>query len=441
MRIIKASQYNIYFKAPDGVELVFNSLSCGLAIVDNEYRELMASLTDLKKELLDEGMLTVYNDAVAGHFIVPDDFDEQLDFQTKRNIQKYSTDSLGLTIAPTLACNFKCVYCYETSKPGIISKETEEKLIQYVDSQADRLKNLDVTWYGGEPLLAFDEIIYMSKAFLAICEKHKINYHAFMISNGSLITDAIIDQMKSFKIQGVQITIDGPKNVHDQRRVSKNHTSSFDIIISNVNKLLSNDIEVVLRINVDKTNESTLEELIGYLHEKLITEDIKITFGQVTAYTEACRSVESSCYNNAEFAKKMAVYYGILRRHGFQKANPFPYPSAKLNYCCAELLNSYVVDHEGYMYKCWNDVGNTSHSIGNINDEHFDPYGYRNGDWLITDTIQSEPCKTCNILPLCVGGCPFNRREGNYDSNCDLIKYNIEDVMLTYYNYAKEGLL
>ena len=119
-----------------------------------------------------------------------------------------------------------------------------------------------------------------------------------MISNGSLISDSIITKMKELKIRGVQITVDGPKEIHDQRRISKDHTSSFDAIISNVNKLLKNKIEVVLRINVDKTNESVLSDLIKHLQDKLVTQDIKITFGQVTAYTEACRSIESSCYNN-----------------------------------------------------------------------------------------------------------------------------------------------
>ena len=441
MFYIKTSRFNVYFDALDGTKLAFNSLTCGLAVVDDTYTKLIDMLPDVREDSLDEKMKETYQAAQLGHFIVPDDFDELLDYCTKRNVQKYSLDSLGLTIAPTLACNFKCVYCYETSKPGFMSEETQNSIIQFVSSQSGHLKNLDVTWYGGEPLLAQDTIASLSEHFLTICSEHNIQYSAFIISNGSLITDDVIAKMKEYHIQGIQITIDGPQRIHDSRRISKNGTSSFQTIITNINKLLDSGIDVVLRINIDKTNESTLDELIGYLEDNLVKKDIKISFGQVTAYTEACRSIESSCYNNSEFADRLAHYYKILQKHGFQKENPFPYPNAKLNYCCAELLNSYVVDHEGYLYKCWNEVGNTRHAIGNINDPYFDLAGHKNGSWIGMDPLQIEECKNCNVLPLCVGGCPFSRRSQKQSANCDLIKYNIKDVMLTYYNYAKEGLL
>lgn len=198
---------------------------------------------------------------------------------------------------------------------------------------------------------------------------------------------------------------------------------------------------VVLRINIDKSNDGEVETLIAYLAERLLNKNVRITFGQVTAYTEACSSIEGSCYNNGEFAKQIIKYYGILKAYGFHKANPFPYPEAKLNYCCAELLNAFVIDHEGYLYKCWNLVGDVEKAVGNINDQAFDISGYQNGQWVSRNPIDTERCKDCSLLPLCVGGCPYVTAIEKSSCKCDLIKYNIEDVMLTYYHYAKEGLL
>lgn len=441
MIYIKESRFNRYFTASDGARLAFNSLSCGLAIVDETYLQLQSMLPGIDETSLTPQQFETYQAAIKGNFFVPDDFDELLDYATKRNIQKYGMDSLGLTIAPTLLCNFSCVYCYETSKPGTMSAETQKNLLNFVEAQASHLKRFEVTWYGGEPLLAVDVIRGLSEKFQEICVKYGLEYEAFMISNGSLFHEDIIQMMQKYQIRGVQITIDGPKAVHDSRRISKNGESTFDCIIGNINRLLSSGIEVVLRINVDKENDQTVDELIEYLEHNLASRNIKITFGQVTAYTAACSSIESSCYNNGEFAKQLIKYYEMLKNHGFQKYNPFPYPEAKLNYCCAELLSSFVVDQEGYLYKCWNLVGETEKAVGNINDPSFDISGYKNGGWVARDPLSFDGCRECLLLPLCVGGCPYTASIKEGQSGCDLIKYNIEDVMLTYYNYAKEGLL
>ncbi len=142
-----------------------------------------------------------------------------------------------------------------------------------------------------------------------------------------------------------------------------------------------------------------------------------------------------------EFAERLSKYYAILKGHGFQKANPFPYPEARLNYCCAELLNAFVVDHEGYLYKCWNLIGDTGKAVGNINDPALDTIGYKNGGWMSLDPVSDAECKDCSLLPLCVGGCPYVRKVKGEPHGCDLIKYNLEEVILTYYGYAKSGLL
>ena len=132
--------------------------------------------------------------------------------------------------------------------------------------------------------------------------------------------------------------------------------------------LSTEKIEVVVRINIDKSNTNDVERLIAILSEKLISKKIRITFGQVTAYTESCKSVENTCYNNIEFSSKLLKYYDAIEKYGFDEYNEFPYPDAKLNYCCAEVANSFVVDFEGYFYKCWNEVGNISRAIGNLNE-------------------------------------------------------------------------
>lgn len=437
---MKESAFNLYFTADDGVKLVFNSYSCGLAIVDDNYNKLLEclkSITDISEvsEDLHECFLAAQN----GHFIVDDNYNELAELSMQRNIQKYSLDSLGLTIAPTLACNFKCIYCYETSKPGIMSMETMNNIIHFVESQVENLKNFSVSWYGGEPLLAKNIIYNLSESFIDICKKNNIEYNAFMISNGSLLDDETIEKLIQYRVNGIQITIDGPPDVHNSRRINKKGTGTFDLIIDNINKLLdTNKINVVLRINVDKNNNTDVESLIKILSERLHSKNIRITFGQVSAYTEACKAIESSCYNNGEFAIELLKYYETLWKYGFSESNPFPYPESKVNYCCAELTNSFVVDHEGYLYKCWNEVGNIKSAVGNVNNGIYDVSNYKNGQWVLRNPIIEEKCSNCNLLPVCMGGCPHNDIVLKTDNICDLIKYNVKDIMIKYYNLSKD---
>lgn len=436
---MRQSRFNEYFTAPDGVKLAFNSYSCGLAVVDQEYEKLMDILPKIKDDNVPIELRTCYEAAKEGMFIVEDEFDELLDLYTKRNFQKFSIESLGLTIAPTLACNFKCIYCYETSKPGIMNKKVRNKIIEFVEKQSDHLKHLSISWYGGEPLLTKDIIYTLSERFLEICREKNIEYDAFIISNGSLLDDDTIYNLIKYKVRGIQITIDGPPDIHNKRRVNKSGLETFDLLIDNINKLLQTEkMEVVLRINVDKSNDSEVEKLISLLGMRLISKNIKITFGQVTAYTDACKTIEASCYNNGEFATKLLHYYEILLKYGFGNYNEFPYPEVKLNYCCAELMNSFVIDPDGYLYKCWNEVGNVEASVGNITQGNYDITCYKNGMWLQRNPFENKKCMDCSLLPVCMGGCPHNDMVLKTGNICDLIKYNITDTMLKYYEMSKD---
>lgn len=438
---MKPSKFNEYFTAPDGAKLAFNSYSCALAVVDDKYEKLMSNISNITHDNVPEDLQECFIAAKEGMFIVPNEYDELLELFTKRNFQKYSIQSLGLTIAPTLACNFKCIYCYETSKPGIMSEYVADKIVDFVKYESKHLKNLSISWYGGEPLLAKELVYSLSERFLSICNERNIEYSAFIISNGSLLDDDTINKLIKYHVRGIQITIDGPPEVHDTRRVNKSGIGTFSLLIENVNKLLKTEqIEVVLRINVDKTNDSEVEELISIFDERLVSKNVKITFGQVTAYTDACKTIESECYNNGEFAVKLLHYYGILSKYGFDVYNDFPYPEVKLNYCCAELMNSFVIDPEGYLYKCWNEVGNINGSVGNIAEGVYDITSYKNGIWLKRNPFANKKCENCSLLPVCMGGCPHNDMILKQDNVCDLIKYNITDIMLKYYEMNKEQL-
>lgn len=432
---MKESLFNIYYETDDGVKLAFNSFTCALGIIDDSYDKLISNLSSISRNNVPEELIDCFNAACDGHFIIDDDVDELQELSIKRNFSKYSVNSLGLTIAPTLSCNFKCLYCFETSKPGVMSEEKQQDLIEFVESQIKTIKSLDISWYGGEPLLAKDIIYSLSERLITLCDRNSVKYNAYMISNGSLLDQETILKLEEYHVRGIQITLDGPPKIHNSRRICKSGEDSFDTIVDCVNKiLLTSKIEVAIRINLDRTNSDYLEDLFLLLSQRLVKKSIKISFGQVTASTDACKSIESSCYNNEEFANKVLYYYSILNKYGFNEKNPFPYPQLRLHYCCAELLNSFVVDHEGVLYKCWDEVGNHKYSVGNISDKSFDLTNARNAKWVERNPLRNDDCKSCSLLPVCMGGCPHNELTHPKGKKCDMIKYHNKEIMLAYYH-------
>ena len=328
---------------------------------------------------------------------------ERLEFY--RNLAKYDMTNFGLTIAPTLDCNFRCKYCFETHPKGKMSSETQAALINFVESRLERAKNFSVTWYGGEPLLAKEIVWSLSEKFLEFCADKSIEYDAFIVTNASLLEDSDVENFKRYKITGAQITIDGVKEIHDRRRRNVTGESTFDKLI--------------------------LAEKISHRAE------LKIDFGQVSPFTDICKSIESDCYNNAQFADIMLPLYEKVLARGFTVNKMAAYPTPRVNFCCTDYVNSFVVDNHGAMYRCWNHVGNLKRSNGNVNNLN-EEFGKNYLSWIQWNPIRHTKCRECNCLPLCMGGCPDAMR--NSDGRqpvCGTLKYNLDKVLEHYYEQLK----
>ena len=97
----------------------------------------MRVLDDVKNNSYDEKNYDaqLIADMKSSGCLVEDDVDELERLEFYRNLEKYDITSLGLTIAPTLDCNFRCKYCFETHPKGKMSPETQTALINFVDKR------------------------------------------------------------------------------------------------------------------------------------------------------------------------------------------------------------------------------------------------------------------------------------------------------------------
>lgn len=435
---MKLSLFNI-LKEIDNVTIFFNAKTCALAVVDNNFMQV---ISDIRNNSYNESKYNskLIEDMKKAGCIVSDESDELKELEYYRNLGKYDLTFLALTIAPTLDCNFRCKYCFETHRHGVMSISNRVALINFVKKRISQLKHLSINWYGGEPLIAKNVIYSLSEKFISLCKVHEVEYSAFIITNASLLKDEDILSFKKYNIRGAQITIDGPKEMHDARRVNCAGGSTFELLLENVNKLLLNDIDVIIRINIDKENIDTVNDLLAILKNKIIKpEKVKIDFGKVTALTEVCKSVENECFNGGEYADLLLPLYAKAISYGFVMNRMAVYPSPRFNYCTADYANSFVIDVDGDIHKCWNHVGNKNQSCGNLQNNDME-LSSKYLEWVQWDPFRIEKCKNCNLLPVCMGGCPDTARQNNNIPVCDSIKFNIDKVIDFYYKQLGRGI-
>lgn len=430
---MKQSKYNFFYKLNNERYIAFNALKDGLAIVGSKTVDKVLALKPGDSIEVEEN---IRQELVRGGFICEDDLDEFNILVIRRHMQQYSATTLGLVIAPTLACNLACIYCFECPSQGIMNDKVMEGLVTFVKRYIDSgIKGLDVTWYGGEPLLGFDVIEKLSDKFINLSENNKIEYFAYIVTNGTLYTKEKAEKLKNLNVRGVQITIDGDQTVHDQRRPFKNGKGSFDLILKNIRET-ADILPIGLRVNVDKTNIDQTFSFFENLKKEewfsqMIGKNISISYGHVQKYTNSCRCAKEETLKDSDFWQHELELHRYLNKNGYGFTL---YPSIASG-CTATSMNSFLVGPEGELYKCWNHTGEPENIIGSI----FKPIelNAKHVLYLTESFEQDSECRECKYLPICMGGCVDIRvkvKKGMFDSkNCAGWKYYLEDALREYY--------
>lgn len=143
-----------------------------------------------------------------------------------------------------------------------MSEETADRLAQVLCSSE---KPIDITWFGGEPLLKTDLIERITNQLKA---NHK-DFQAEIITNGSLLTDDILAKFPDWNIQWVQISIDGMEEEYLRRKCYYTpQPGIFDQLVENIGKLIDHEIPVDIRLNMDRKNADDCIKVTEYLQNK-----------------------------------------------------------------------------------------------------------------------------------------------------------------------------
>lgn len=431
--MLKKSKYNLILNNADGNQLIFNSLKCSFAELDDFSKSIFENIENTD-ELNDTKSLQIVQDLLENGFIIDNDFDElsYIDFVSKSN--QYNNKNLLITIAPTTNCNMNCSYCYENLKPTTMDEEKQNKLITFIHNELLNNKNftsLHITWYGGEPLLCKDTIFYLSTRLISLCNDLNITYHSKIITNGFLLDYSTALKLKNeCKIHSAQITIDGLKETHNNRRRLKNNEDSFSTIMKNID-LCKDIIDINIRINIDSNNITEVQSLVDLLLSK------KNWLNKVNFYFAPVQSTDKclTCLKTTDFTDLINTLINHCLNKGYVNLLDNLYPSSKPVSCAAITTSQFIVDPNGYLYRCYMEIGNPSFSIGHIeNLTSINMVENKNFlNWIKTKV--PTKCTSCTIYPLCQGGCPFLSKSSALQ--CDSFFNNYNNILKLTYDQIK----
>jgi len=432
----RKSYYNINVKH-EGYYYVFNTKTTSLVKFNEKefgLYETMAEVSDykLKKNLIQEGVLTELNHN-----------DEKKLTTFKPELQKWNGNFLSLTILPTTDCNFNCYYCYEKGIERIdMSDKIIDNLILYIKNRYNKrpFRNIKLTWIGGEPLMKINIIKKIYEKLIAFKEEvnNLIILPSTIISNGYYIDDDMIRDLLELNVGRVQITLDGDKKSHNIIK-----PNSFDKILNGIKLLIDNNIFTLIRVNIDKNSMTNFNSLVNQVKDKIgrssyskkyIIRPFKTYF-----FHQGCK--EKDLLNQAtpfEYEKMMKenselIYENnsnnFIQLNNIDKAKVFGDEEFGLveTYCSAAGSNSFTINSDGNVYKCWDHVGRDEMIVDSLIDDRTEVMDSNMYKWL-TYKAPNE-CLECQLFPICGSTCPYKIMQGQF--SCDKLKvYKILELKI-----------
>ncbi|MCA9692819.1 MAG: TIGR04463 family radical SAM/SPASM RiPP maturase [Myxococcales bacterium] len=430
------SRYTIMTPLLRGRSLAYNSLSGALAVMEAHDRDAYDRVGERRVLPTDEESIT---QLAYGGFIVDEATDELEIIRRQYNAHRYDMSTMILTVAPTLACNFGCDYCFQgQDKPNAgMREDVQEALLGLIGRVTPAIRRLHIAWYGGEPLLRKDLIESLSDQVIAHCEANKLIYDAMIVTNGYFLDPEVARMLTTRRVKSAQVTLDGLPSYHDARRHLHSKKGTFAKILHNLRDVVHEvpELRISVRVNIDDRNRDDIAGLIDLLAEEGLggKDHFKMYFAPIEAMTEGCHGVESVTMSKARYAQLEAELY----RHGYRAGlTGLPYPPRFHGTCAAVRPRGFVIVPSGDIHKCWDTVSDPSRRVGTLFDLEALNSDELSHAWIKWTPFNNETCRNCRILPNCAGACAYkfvhsgSQRGEAAILPCPSWKYNIRERLL-----------
>lgn len=392
---MKPSKYN-YILENEGNFVFFNGITESSFQIASDYMESYKKIIDNPDDNYTNFNSFIDKMKVKG-FIIEDETDEQSLIMQKYTLT-HEPNLYEIMILPTYQCNLRCWYCVQEHKDLWISDEDVEKIKKRITRvmQEDEVKALHISWFGGEPILAYDRIVEISEWAINLCDKLNKEYYATITTNATLLTKERIEKLRELKVVQYQITIDGDRLTHNSIKVL-GQNSAFDVSLANISEI-ARHTRCTLRFNYTKDN----------LKPDVIIEDIKsripkevrqnITFLIYKVWQETPESIDLNAVNRLV---ELSSNEDILPQ----------LPS--IGMCYADNKYFDCVFSNGKIGKCDNSNPDSKHVCGEIGDDGEIIWEGENYSLpgIFDEVLKANECLECKYFPTCWGPCPIKREK------------------------------
>lgn len=321
----------------------------------------------------------------------------------------YQTSALSLTLIPTQNCNLLCPYCYQKHVEKEMSELVVKNIISYIKNVASKYKKININWFGGEPLLRKDLVIYMTETIKEIAAKNRCAIISRMTTNGYLLDLETFKKLLSIGILYYQITIDGPSDIHNLQRPHANQ-DSFEKIIENLReikqKVSSNLFQISLRTNLTLSGMERVDELFN-IYQKIFGDDKRFVIDISMADNWGGDSAKNINFlNHQNFTQAIKTIDEAIKSRKLNTLHR-EYFNPGFLICTAQKDNDYIIDYDGSIHKCtiamFFDEYQDISKIGYIGDDGSIVIDKnKHAQWLFNKK-DVEHCKKCNIVSICMG--------------------------------------
>ncbi len=364
--------------------------------------------------------------------------DLAIDFKNNSNVIK----AMCLHVAHT--CNLNCSYCFASQGKyqgdrALMSFEVGKQAFDFLIANSGTRKNLEVDFFGGEPLMNLDVVKQLVEYARSIEKQHNKNFRFTLTTNGVLLDDEVTEFLNK-EMDNVVLSLDGRKDVHDRFRKDYSGKGSYDLIVPKFQRFVEKRGDKSYYIRGTFTHENTdftkdILHMADLGFKELSMEPVVCPPGDPYALTEADKP---ELYNQYEIlanemlrrkknGKPITFYHYMLDL----KNGPCIY---KRITGCGSGTEYMAVTPWGELFPCHQFVGDPKYSLGDV------WKGVTNKaaqDEFRSCNAYSRPeCKDCWAKLYCSGGCAANsyhatgKISGVYEYGCDLFKKRIECAVM-----------
>lgn len=387
---MKISKYTIGYQEKD-VYIFYNSASDKVMLCVEEVKRLIEE----NREQADRIRLVhpvLYNYLKINRFIVPEEENETQNLIDKLREECDDNTSYSITINPTMNCNLRCWYCYEEHMAGSMMDTNvlnSVKLLFQCHITNDKTKNFHISYFGGEPLLGFNQCVRPLTDYAQIlCKEHNVEMTLSFTTNAVLLTKEKVDYLIGTGLPiYMQIPFDGDRIIHDNVKKLRNGNGTYDVILQNLSYAVEKGIHILVRCNYTADTATSFRGLINDIEQIRSKYPLSIEFSFQRVWQDA---------ENKEAEQIIDQLIALIDSRNGVCTNRTPSPER----CYADKRNSFVINWNGDIYQCTARKFSSDTREGKLLPDGTIEYNARY-EQRMNSRFSNPECLACSILPIC----------------------------------------